>query len=49
MAERLPQFAHDDSLELFKAGDLDGLVSPYEDNPNYFNADGSTDIGKAAI
>ena len=49
MAERLTQSAHDDFLELFEAGDLDGLVGLYEDNPNFFNTDGSTDISKAAI
>ena len=49
MAERLSQFAHVDFLELFKAGDLDERVSLYEDNPNFFNTDGSTDISKAAI
>ena len=49
MAERLPQSAHDDSLELFKASDLDGLVGFCEDNATFVNADGSTEIGKAAI
>jgi uncharacterized protein (TIGR02246 family) len=47
--DRDPATAHDEFLAFFKAGDLDGLMSLYEDDATFVTADGTTRSGKAAV
>ena len=47
--DREPATAHEEFVKYFNAGDLDGLVSLYEDDATMVNADGTQQSGKAVI
>ena len=49
MADLEPESAHDEFLRLYRQGDLDGLLTLYEDGATMVAADGATQSGRAAV